>query len=108
MNRTHKFNATPVTIDGLYFDSTAEGARYCQLKLLQRAGAIRNLQVHREFNLVVDGVLICRYESDFTYTENGMFIVEDVKGFKTEVYKIKKKLMLACHGIIVLETSARK
>lgn len=108
MNRTHKYNAKRVTIDGLHFDSTAEGARYCELKLLERVGQIHGLKVHPRYEIIVNGNLICRYIGDFLYTEKGREILEDVKGVRTPEFKIKSKLMLACHGITVLETGARK
>lgn len=46
----------------------------------------------------------CTYVADFTYREDGEFIVEDYKGFKTEEYKIKKKLLLERYGYRIRET----
>jgi hypothetical protein len=56
------------------------------------------------FRLIVGGVLVCRYRADFVYVESGARVVEDVKGFRTVVYKLKRRLMLACHGIEIKET----
>ena len=79
--------------------------------LRQRAGKIQNLKRQVKFELIPtqykDGKCIFKktsYIADFTYIENGEFIVEDSKGFKTEVYNIKKKLMYQVHGIIIKET----
>jgi hypothetical protein len=106
--RANKYNAKPVTIDGYRFDSTAEGARYSELRLLEKAGQIRELAVHPRYLLTVDDVQICVYEADFTYlAKDGERVVEDVKGVRTDVFRIKSKLMLACHGIEVKETRAR-
>ena len=56
------------------------------------------------FKLVVNGTLIARYRADFVYIRGGRRVVEDAKGFRDRVYKLKRALMLACHGIEILET----
>lgn len=63
------------------------------------------LKVHEPFRLVVNGIHICDYESDFTYHRDGKLVVEDVKspGTITYAYRIKKKLMLALYGIQIQE-----
>jgi hypothetical protein len=92
-------------VDGITFDSLDEAARYGELKIEERAGLIANLQVHQAFRLVVNGVHVCDYESDFTYRRDGKLVVEDVKspGTITYAYRIKKKLMLAIYGIVIQE-----
>jgi hypothetical protein len=106
--KTHKYRAKPVEIDGIRFDSTAEGARYCELRLAQKAGQIRHLVIHPRFKLTVNAIPVCVYVADFSYLENGLRVVEDVKGVKTPAYVIKKKLMRACHGIEIRETGVRR
>ncbi len=103
--RRSKWRNVKVELDGHKFDSKKEAARYQQLKLLLRARAIKNLRFQVWYRLEVNGVLICRYRADFVYedAERGE-TVEDVKGFRTPVYKLKAKLMLACHGIRIRET----
>lgn len=86
------------------FDSKKEARRAGELKLLQRVGHISGIVIHPRFRLDVMGIHICDYEADYSYYEKGEYIVEDCKGVKTAVYKIKKKLMKACHGIDILET----
>lgn len=93
-----KYNNKKVTIDGHEFPSNLEANRYCQLKLLQRAGKISNLQLQVPFILQEsfrkNGKTYRKteYIADFVYEENGKTIVEDTKGIKTDVFKIKQKL----------------
>ena len=88
----------------------AEGRRYSELKLMQRAGEISGLQCHPKFSLDVNGMHVCTYIADFAYIEarSGLWVVEDVKGIRTALYSLKKKLMRACHGIEVAEIRARR
>jgi hypothetical protein len=99
-----KYHAVPTVIDGIRFDSKAEAARYRDLKIFEAAGEIYNLQVHVKYPLVVNGIKIGSYEADFVYGENGRIVVEDVKGVRTPVYRLKNKLMRAIHGIEIVET----
>ena len=117
-----KYHSRKITIGGDTFDSQKEYRRFCELSLLQRAGAITELQRQVEYELipvqrepdtvgvrggVKKGKVIehkCSYVADFVYKENGKTVVEDTKGFKTPDYKIKKKLMLWVHGIKIRET----
>lgn len=93
------------------FDSLRERGRFRELQLLERAGKIQGLQRQVRFDLIpaqYDGDK-CIYRSvsyvaDFTYWENGKFIVEDVKGMKTDVYRLKAKLMYYFHHIKIRET----
>jgi len=101
-----KYNARRTEVDGIKFDSLAEARRYGELKLLHAAGEIGQVHDHPFWDIVVNGVKICRYEADFQYTENGKLVVEDVKGVKTPMYRLKKKLMKAVHGIEIVEVEA--
>lgn len=100
-----KMHNVRTQVDGITFDSLDEAARYGELKIEKRAGLITDLKVHKPFRLVVNGIHICDYESDFTYRRDGKLVVEDVKspGTITYAYRIKKKLMLAIHGIQIQE-----
>lgn len=89
------------TIDGIVFDSKREAWRYMELKALERAGSIGNIELQPEFELIptfeYDGKKerAVKYRADFRYRHrSGGVIVEDVKGHKTEVYRIKRKLLL--------------
>ena len=92
--------------DGQVFDSVKEFHRWGCLRLLERAGRITDLKRQVTFELIPkqQGERACTYVADFTYYENGQYVVEDCKGFKTDVYRIKKKLMLWVHGIHIKET----
>lgn len=100
-----KYKNRKTVIDGIAFDSKKEAARYGELQLLDKAGSIQDLRLQVPFELIPKqaGERAARYIADFVYTENGKTVVEDVKGVKTDVYKIKKKLMLAVHGIRIRE-----
>jgi hypothetical protein len=104
-----KYRNVKTTVDGIVLDSAKESRRYSELKLLERAGLITGLEVQPSFRIAVNNCLICTYKADFRYTTDtphaqGVVVVEDCKGFKTPVYRLKKKLMLAVHGISVVET----
>lgn len=92
--------------DGQKFDSVKEYHRWGCLRLLERAGAISNLRRQVKYELIPPqaGERACTYIADFTYMEDGKLVVEDVKGMKTDAYKIKRKLMLWVHGIKIRET----
>lgn len=92
------------------FPSKLEARAFANLTLLERAGKIRSLTRDRKactFELKVEGRLVCRYIADFLYEEciKGEWrrVVGDAKGNPTPVYKLKKKLMLACLGIEIRE-----
>ncbi len=73
---------------------------------MQKAGAIAGLQHQPKFELRVNGQLVCRYEADSSYALEGHVVVEDVKSEatrKNRAYRIKVKLMKACHGIEIAE-----
>lgn len=81
---------------GIRFDSKKEARRYQELKLLEDVGVIRDLKLQVPFELIPKqfGERAVRYIADFVYydMEKRISIVEDVKGFKTDVYKLKRKL----------------
>ncbi len=107
MTRRNKYNVSPKaerTVDGIVFDSKKEATRYGELKLLVRAGQITGLRRQPRFDIVVNGVKIGFYKGDFGYDENGKSVVEDVKGMKTPMYRLKKKLVEALYGFEITET----
>ena len=102
-----KYNNRKLTApDGQKFDSVKEYHRWGCLKLLERAGAIKDLKRQVKYELIpkIGSERACNYIADFTYMQDGKLVVEDVKGVKTDAYKIKKKLMLWVHGIRIKET----
>ena len=108
-----KYGANRIYMDGLTFDSQKEANRWQELKLLERAGQIRDLQRQVPFVVIpeqrdANGKLIekeVRYIADFTYIEKGKLTrtVEDVKGVRTREYILKRKLMLYRNGIKIME-----
>jgi hypothetical protein len=100
-----KYRNEPKEVDGITFDSTKEAERYMVLKNLEQVGEISNLILQHVFPIIIKGQKICEYIADFTYLDKaGKQIVEDTKGMKTDVYRMKKKLMKAVNGIEILET----
>ena len=107
-----KYNSKKTIIDGQVFDSRKEAKRYQELVLLENVGVIKNLSRQVKFVLIpsqrdeVTGKVVereCSYRADFEYTEDGKTIVEDVKGFKTKEYIVKRKLLLWRYGIRIRE-----
>ena len=108
-----KYGNRKTTVDGITFDSQKEAARWCELKLLERAGEISDLLRQVPIKLLPEqrnekGKVIerpVRYVADFVYTDNrtGEQVVEDTKGARTKEYIIKRKLMLYMHGIRIRE-----
>lgn len=100
-----KYKSQPIIIDDIRFASKKEGNRYRELKLLERGNLITDLKLQQPIKCIVNGELVCKYISDFSYydREKKEIIFEDAKGFKTDVYKLKKKLVFACTGIEITE-----
>ena len=119
-----KYNSKKVIVDDIKFDFRKEANRWFELRMLERAGKISNLQRQYKFVLIptqieqyerygktgkrlLDGQRViekeCAYYADFVYYEDGKLVAEDVKGFRTEVYKIKRKMMLEKYGIRIKE-----
>lgn len=91
---------------GYVFDSKREFIRWCELRIMERSGKISDLHRQVKYELVPKqaGERACNYVADFVYCQDGNLVVEDCKGFRTEGYKIKRKLMLWVHGIKIKET----
>ena len=103
----NKYGAKKVVMDGQVFDSKRELHRWCELRLLERAGKISDLKRQVSYELIPKqvGERACSYVADFVYYDaDGKKVVEDCKGYRTEGYKIKRKLMLWVHGIKIKET----
>lgn len=120
--------AKKVEADGMTFASKLEYRRYCELKILERAGKISDLRCQVPFELlptqrepdiigprggVKKGRVIelgVTYYADFVYIDNetGEQIVEDAKGYAEEDYKLKRKMVLYFHGIRISEINMKK
>lgn len=91
----NKYRARKTEVDGIVFDSAAEARRWCELKLLEKAGEIRNLTRQITVPLVVNGQIICRLRPDFAFFEGQKRVYADAKGFETRDWKLKWKLAKA-------------
>lgn len=99
--KQNKYRNKPIEIDGHKFPSRKEANRYSQLRLLERAGEITDLRLQVPFELqpkfIHEGQTIraIKYVADFVYYDKcGNIHIEDTKGFRTDIYEIKKKMML--------------
>ncbi len=108
----NKYGNARTEIDGITFASRHEANRYIELKYMERAGLISRLELQKVYTLIgtqkdKSGKVIERpvkYIADFVYKDqDGRTVVEDAKGMKTDVYKIKRKLMLSIYGIRIQE-----
>lgn len=106
-----KYRAEPTTVDGIRFASKKEARRYTELKMLEKAGKIRSLQLQPNFPLFVGDWCLGEYRADFRYerfcwpgkSRECETIIEDVKGFRTTLYRWKKKHVEAQYGITIRE-----
>lgn len=109
-----KYNNRKVRCLGETFDSMLECERYKYLKALEQQKVISNLQRQVKYVLLpsqkdsktrktIEREIT--YLADFVYEKGSQTIVEDVKGMKTDVYKIKRKLMLYFHNIQIKEVT---
>jgi len=104
--KRRKYNNLPTIVDEIKFHSKKESARYTQLKLEEKAGLIKDLQLQKPYQLIEPLIIngkrhrAIMYYADFTYIDkDGQFIVEDVKGMITDIFKIKYRLMKSVHNI---------
>ena len=111
-HKGNKYGNRKVTIFGITFDSKHEAQRYLELVSMQRAGLISDLRIQVPYEVIppikddISGRTIQRgttYVADFVYWDGHDYIVEDAKGVRTDAYKLKKKLMLWRHGILIRE-----
>ena len=112
-NVTSKYHAKKTEVDGIVFDSKKEAKRYSELKFLEQSGEIVFPEEWRQVRFEIIPAFTHNgkkyrasyYVADFVYyTKDGEMVVEDVKGVKTALYNLKKKLVLWKHGIEIKET----
>lgn len=99
-----KYRNRKCEVDGLKFDSQREGKRYLALRAMEARGEISGLRLQVRYRLEVMGQKVADYVADFVYERGGETVVEDCKGVRTDVYRLKKKLMRACLGIEIEES----
>ncbi len=110
--KRNKFNAVKTTIDGIKFHSKKESMRYSQLKLYEKGGLITDLRLQVPYELIPKLVIngkterAIKYIADFVYfdTVHKVEVIDDCKGYRTDIYKIKYRLMKMIHGIDIKES----
>lgn len=108
---TSRFPTAPKaerTVDGIVFDSKKEARRYGELKLLQRAGQIKDLKWQVTFPVAIRGKHFCDYKCDFMYFDEtrDLLVIEDVKSTGTAAdaaYRLRKKAAEIFHDIKIEE-----
>lgn len=103
MKSKSKYGNKKVVIDGIKFDSKREAQRYGALQLMLKAGLISNLRMQVPYQIVINGKKCFKYLADFVYDDGGKEIIEDVKGFRTPLYRLKKKIVEAWFGVVIVE-----
>lgn len=104
LGKKSKYSNKKTLYKGHLYDSKKESQRAMELDSLKKRGVIKDWWVQPEFKIIHQGVKICSYFADFAVLYNNGFIeYEDVKGVKTDIYRLKKKLVQAFHGITIKE-----
>ena len=102
--RRNKYGAIRTTAENREFDSKAEATRYLELRRLEDAGNIRDLECQPRFPLIVNGMKVGTYVGDFQYvTRSGEVCLEDKKGVRTQTYRLKRRLFEALYGRRIIE-----
>jgi hypothetical protein len=101
-----KYRNRKTIYQGIEFDSQKEERRYQELQLLERAGEIRYLERQPRYDFVIKGKKLKHYyKADFRYevVRTGQVVTEDVKGYRTRDYRLKKELVEALYDIEIIE-----
>jgi hypothetical protein len=99
-----KYKNIITTVDNIRFHSKKEANRYRELCILNKSKLILDLELQPNFKITINNKFICNYKADFAYkNKDGEIVYEDVKGFKTQVYKLKKKLTEALYNVTIIE-----
>lgn len=102
--KSSKYKNKITEYSGKQYHSKKEANRAMELDLLSRAGIVRQYETQPKFKIQHNGVSICTYIADFKVEYgDGTIEFEDVKGFKTSIYNLKKKLVQAFYGITIKE-----
>ena len=116
MKRRNKYGVAPKaerTVDNIVFASKREAKRYSKLRLREKAGEIRDLELQPKYAIHINGLpvkiksdgypngrqVVCKL--DFGYIENGEKIIEDSKGMDNPLSRLKRALVEAIYGVTV-------
>lgn len=106
---TNKYNSSATYVNDIRFASKVEAKRYEWLLESLTEESLSTLVCHPRLNLIINDIRVGAYVGDFSYTQNGEHIVEDVKGgLSTELYRFKKRCVFACHGITIQEVRFKR
>ena len=103
----NRFKVSPIeerTLGGIVFASKKEMKRYAELRLLERAGEVQDLELQPEFRVSINGEHFCTYTADFSYIEKGQRVIEELKSTgtaKDAAYRLRKKAAELFYGIKV-------
>lgn len=103
--RTSKYNAKKTEVDGIKFDSKAEADFYGYLKYLKKSKMISSVERQKRIVILpsyeIEGrkVRAVHYIADFVITYiDGEVEYVDVKGYETDIFKLKKKMFESMYG----------
>ena len=107
--RRSKYGAVRTEVDGISFASKREANRYMQLTILQRAKQISDLKLQVKCPISINGIYVFSLVMDFVYWDRKnpdvpILVYEDCKGYRTDVYKLKRKCFEAQYKSKILET----
>ena len=98
-----KFRNEIIEVDGIKFRSKKEAKYYGKLKLLVKSGHLTGFKMQVKYKFEMNGIKITSYMADFVEDWNGKIVVTDVKGMRTDLYRIKANMMKAFYGITIKE-----
>ena len=94
--KQNKYHNEKMIVDGIRYDSKKEYQRHKELILLEKANKIKNLRFHdKQDTVILQKDPLITYIPDFCYEEDGILIIEDLKGFQTKEFKLKKKMLIS-------------
>jgi hypothetical protein len=101
--KSRKYRNKPTVVGDLKFASKREANRYQELQFAEKAGTITDLRCQVRYQININGERVCVYVADFVFQRGDEIVVEDAKGVRTDVYKLKAKLMRIVNGITIVE-----
>ena len=94
--KQNKYHNEKMIVDGVRYDSKKEYQRHKELILLEKANKIKNLRFHdKQDTVILQKDPLITYIPDFCYEEDGILIIEDLKGFQTKEYKLNQKMLIS-------------
>lgn len=104
LKKVNKYNSKKILYENILFASKLESQRYFFLQLAKKQNAIKDFELQVPLQITINDKKICKYICDFVIiTNSDKKLYEDVKGFKTPVYRLKKKLVEANFNIKIHE-----